>query len=183
MTNRIKTVQKPRILLIDCNNAKKISEIVSDILNYCSYNTIINSFRENTDFIILTDGKLFLDGSKFIADTVMFDKTSVLSDNEIHRFRNCVTSYEYCLEKYGDNFQGIMTYSSENYDAKLMSRNINIDGNITSFDIIHDGILIRAKIQNNLYSLEDVLICTCTLAATGIPIAAILRYFNSSAEK
>lgn len=49
MTNRIKTVQNPRLIMIISENGKRIGDIVSDVLNFCSYNTCIDDFSQNTD--------------------------------------------------------------------------------------------------------------------------------------
>lgn len=182
LTDRLKTVQSPRIILVDCDNAIRISGIISDILNYCSYNTLVDCFSENTDFIILTHAKKPI-CENVIADTVTFDEKSVLSEEFISQFRNKVTSYEYCFGKYGDEAEGFLTYSADNYDAGVMFRNITVTENITSFDIIDDGILSRVRIHNNLYSVQEVIVCTCTLIATGVPIASILGYFNTYEEK
>lgn len=182
LTNRLKTVQNPRVILIDCDNVLRISEIISDILNYCSYNTLIDCFSENTDFIVLTN-KENLVWKNVIADTVTFDNKSKLDEEIINKFRSKVTSYEYCFSKYDEEAEGFLTYSTENYDAEVMCRNISMTDNTTSFDIIEAGILSRVRIHNNLYSVQEVLICTCTLIATGIPIASILGYFNACDEK
>lgn len=179
MTNKLKTVQNPRLILVDCDNAFRISNIISDILNHCSYNTLIDCFLENTDFVILTHNKDYSDFSELIADTVVLDEKSESNENVITAFKNKVMSYEYCLYKYGEDVKGFTTYSYDHYDTDVMCKNIIVKGNITSFDIINDGILSRVRISTNMYSIKEVLVCTCILIATGIPIASILGYFNA----
>ena len=41
MTNRIKTVQKPKVIMVCCRDSERISEIISDILNF-SQGTVRN---------------------------------------------------------------------------------------------------------------------------------------------
>lgn len=183
MTNRLKTVQTPRLILVCGKDAVRISEIISDILNYCSYNTLIDCFTENTDFIISTHSDDVLKYKNVTADTAVFDKQSELPENIISCFINKVTSYEYCFERYGDESENFRTYSCENYDAEIMAKNISREDNITQFDVIDSGILIRVKINNTVYSVHDVLVCTAALVATGIPVAPILEYFSISDRK
>lgn len=184
MTNRIKTVQNPKLILVACKNSERISDIISNILNFCCYNTCIDDFSENTDFVITNYSENFTIPNDTIANTVIFDGSLSLSDGVIMKFRNKATSYEYCLKKYGEDVRNILTYSSENYDADVTYRNKSItpDGEIV-FDIIGTGILSRVRLNNSVFSLDEVLVCTAALIATGIPIASILGYFNSSDEK
>lgn len=184
MTNRIKTVQNPKLILVACKNSERIADIISSILNFCCYNTCIDNFSENTDFVIANYSDKFTIPQDTIADTVLFDRSSALSDSDISRFRNKVTSYEYSLKRYGEYAENIFTYSLENYDADVTHRNksITTDGK-TVFDVIGTGILSRVHIKNSAFSVEEVLECTAALIAAGIPIASILGYFNSSDEK
>lgn len=184
MTNRIKTVQNPKLILVACKNSERISGIISDILNFCHYNTCVDSFSENTDFIIANYSEKFTIPKDIIADTVIFDGSSDLNDEIITKFRNRATSYEYCLKKYGEDVRNILTYSSENYDADVTYRNkgISPDG-AAVFDVIGTGILSRVRLENSVFSIDEVLVCTAVLIATGIPIASILGYFNSYDDK
>ncbi|MDD6488391.1 MAG: hypothetical protein PUG48_01055 [Clostridia bacterium] len=184
MTNRIKTVQNPKLILVACKNSERISGIISDILNFCCYNTCIDNFSENTDFIIKNHSENFTIPKDTIACTVIFDGTLDLSDSVILKFRNKATSYEYCLKKYGEDVRTILTYSSENYDADVTYRNKSTDSDGAAvFDIIGTGILSRVHLKNSVFSIDEVLVCTAALIATGIPIASILGYFNASEEK
>lgn len=183
MTSKIKTVQKPRQIFIACKNMNRISEIIFDILKFCSYSTYKDVFSENADFIISKYSENFKLNENVIADTIIFDESCNIDDNSIFKFRNIVASYEYCSQKYGDDEQKLLTYSKENYDADVTCRNIVNDDGITVFNIIITGILSRVRISNKIFSVEDVLICTAVLIATGIPMASVLEYFNTSNEK
>lgn len=184
MTNRIKTVQNPKLILVACKNSERISDIISDILNFCCYNTCIDDFSENTDFVIANYSKNFTIPDNAIADTVISDGSFALSNGIVSGFRNKATSYEYCLKKYGEGVRNILTYSSENYDADVTYRNKSTDSDGTAvFDIIGTGILSRVRLKNSVFSIDEVLVCTAALIATGIPIASILGYFNASNEK
>lgn len=183
MTNRLRTVQNPKLILVECSEAVKISEIISDILNYCSYNTVVDSFDKNTDFIISTDRNSIIRYKNVITDTVVFDEKSEISEEVVSLFANRVTSYEHCFVRYNDSQEKILTYSCENYAAEVTARNISAEDNITSFDIIAQGILIRVRTGSKIYSVMEVLMCTAVLVAAGIPVASILRYFTDFDKK
>ena len=176
MTNRMKTVQNPRLILAVCQNARRISEILSDILNYCSYNTCIDSFSENTDFILSTkSGTECPEG--VIADTVIFDQS--VSNEVFSGFKKKVTSYEHFYSVHKEEPISVITYSLDHYSADVTFRNIKEQNETTVFEIIVNGILSRVRINNRRYSLEEVLQCTAVLTATGIPLASIISFFNN----
>lgn len=178
MTDKLKPVQSPRVILIQCKNSKRISEIISDILNCCSYNTLVDCFATNADFIISVNKNNINKDADVIKNTIFFDDGSI-DEKLSNEFCNKVMSYECCLKNYGDIPKEIMTYSSENYKANITARNIIKTKNNISFDVIGQGILSRVRIYSNKYSVEDVLICTAVLVATGMSIASILGYFNT----
>ncbi len=176
MTNRIKTVQTPRLIMIDCKNGDRIADIVSDILNFCSYNTCIDDFSLNTDFIIETPQFKGERPENIIADTILFDSADELKPAE--EFRSRVTSYENAMQFYGEDNDDIITYSAENYGADVACRNKSEKNGIAAFDIIGNGILSRVNIINGKYSVDEVLACTGVLLATGLPLASIINYFE-----
>lgn len=175
MTNKIKTVQKPKLIFAACKGSEHIAELISDILDFCSYNTCIDEYSANTDFVIAdyAFGDNLPEG--VISETVIFDGTADINDEFLSKFRIKVASYESCCERFGDRTDGILTYSTENYDADVTCRNLEGGG---SFDIIVNGILSRVDIGEK-YSAEDALICTSVLLATGIPLASIVEYFTA----
>ncbi len=183
MTNRLKTVRVPRLILVECENELKISQTISDILNYCSYNTTVNCFTENTDFIISTDRESVRYAENIIPSTFVFDNDTDIQNKILSGFAKKVALYECCIGRYDESGDDFLTYSSENYDADVTARNISVNGGATLFDIIDEGILSRVRLKGDKYSVNDVLICTAALVATGIPVASILGYFNHFAEK
>ncbi len=183
MTKEIKTVQNPRLILVLCENAERISEIISDILNNCSYNTCIDRFTENTDFII--SGRICAAecSEDIIADTVVFDKYPNTVKDVVSKFKNRVTSYECCCGSHADESVPALTYSRDNYSADITCRNIGNQKGKTVFDIIGSGILGRIRMNSESYTVDEVLLCTAVLTVTGVPLASILNYFNSLDEK
>ncbi len=178
MTNRLKTVQNPRLILIAGKNSKRIAGIVSDILNYCSYNTCIDDFSENTDFVIENPESDADCPDNIIADTLLFDENSAIPSGRMSDFREKVTSYENAMKLFGEESEGIITYSADNYGADVACRNLSESDGTTSFDIIGNGILSRVNIIDGKYSVEEVLACTGVLLAAGLPLASILGFFD-----
>ncbi len=178
MTNRIKTVQNPRLIVISCENGRRVGDIISDILNYCRYNTCINDFSENTDFVIVTPEYNGSRPENVIADTILFDKNTEFRRECIGQFRSKVTSYENAMKEFGEDTADIITYSSENYGADVACRNIAEKNGTAAFDIIGNGILSRVNIIEGKYSVQEVLACTGVLLAAGLPLASVLNYFE-----
>ncbi len=174
MTNGVKTVKYPRMILLNCGEADRLSEIISDILKFCSYNASVDGLEENTDYIISKSYDDIIDNDGIIADTVLSD---CVEENEILRFRRIVTPYEKAAES-EESEKKLLTYSAENYSADVTCRNISTQGDSTVFDILSGGILSRVRINSSIYSVSEVLICTSVLIAAGIPLAAILSFFN-----
>ena len=79
MTNRIKTVQCPRVILVATENGEKLAQMISEIMNYCTYNTVIDDFSENTDFVIESEGFDVNCPENTVADTVVFDESCCIS--------------------------------------------------------------------------------------------------------
>lgn len=179
MTNRIKTVQNPRLILLACKNAERIGGMISDILNYCRYNTCINDFSENTDFVIENKGYNDPHPDGIIADTVLFDDSSNISTERISEFREKVTSYEYATELFGEDMNGVITYSADNYGADVACRNITENDGRLSFDIVGNGILSRINITEGKYTVDEVLACMGVLLAAGMPMASISGFFDN----
>ena len=176
MTNRIKTVQYPKLIFVMCKNSERISELISDILNFCSYNSCIDVFSENTDFVISGSvcGDEIPDG--IIADTAIVDETcSCLDKTSV--FRKIAAPYEFAASGLEDD-ERLLTFSVDNYSADVACRNISVHGDSTVFDVVSGGILSRARIDSSLYSVEEVLTCISVLIAAGIPLAPVLGYFN-----
>ncbi len=178
MTNRIKTVQNPRLIMIISENGKRIGDIVSDVLNFCSYNTCIDDFSQNTDFVIETPDYSGERPDNIIEDTVLFDSAPLDNEELFGKFRQRVTSYENAMELYGDTSGDIITYSRENYGADVACRNITEKNGITAFDIVGNGILSRVNMIAGKYSVDEVLGCTGVLLAAGLPLASIINYFE-----
>ena len=175
MTNKMKTVQKPRLILLACENSHRIAELVSGILDFCSYNNCIDDFSENTDFIIETTE---YDGERrtgVIADTVLFDGKCSIECERIGEFRQKVTAYENIGADEGD----VLTYSADNYGADLACRNVSETGETVSLDIVGNGILSRINFDKDKCTAEEVLICMSVLVGAGLPLAAISGYFTS----
>lgn len=179
VTNRIKTVQNPRLIVIACNNGKRVGNIVSDVLNYCKYNTCINDFSQNTDFIIEDPEYKGGHPCNVIADTILFDDSSKLSCDSVMGFRSRVTPYENAMRIYGEDVKDVLTYSSEHYGADVACRNITEKNGSAAFDIIGNGILSRVNISEGKYSVDEVLACTGVLLAAGLPLASIINYFEN----
>lgn len=171
MVDEVKTIRSPKWILLSCKNAEKISCLIVDILNDCSYRTCRNSVSENVDFIV-TDNAEIPKGVS--AETIFFDGSVTLSENMIEMFTHKVSSYEYVCRRYGDEYRNIKTYSENHYSADVTCR--NVDGR--EFDIIHGGILGRVRMKKNVYTVQDVLLCTAVLTATGIPLASVIEYFS-----
>lgn len=177
MTNKIKTVQYPRVVLIATENSRKLSSIISDVMNYCTYNTLIDDFSENTDFVIESEAFDSNCPKDAIADTIIFDTGCGLPCERIGAFREKITSYENSMKIHHAAGEKLTTYSAENYGADVACRNISVDGGITSCDLIGNGILSRLSFDSRKYTVDEVLACTGVLLATGMPMAAILNYF------
>ena len=179
MTNRIKTVRSPRLILICCKNAERLIQIVSDILNYCKYNTCIEDFSENTDFILTSKSSLPQLPQGVVKHTVVFDEYSGIKRADVEGYKNGVTSYENADRLFGGDEGIVTTYSRDNYSADVTCRNISKNGDgTTSFDIINDGILLRVQIDDSKYMVDEVLQCMAVFAATGVPLAAAVEYFR-----
>ena len=165
MTNMIKTVQNPRLILLDCRNSHKLAEIISDVLNFCSFNTCIDDFTQVTDFIIENADSGTYCPENVIADTVLFDENSKMTRDKISTFREGVTSYENAMSFFGNDGEGIMTYSSDNYGADVASRNYTENGG-------------TVNIINGKYTVDEILACTGVLLAAGMPLASVLSFFE-----
>ena len=178
MTNKIKTVQSPRLILTCCKNAERLTQIVSDTLNYCKYNTCIEDFSQNTDFILTSKISLPQLPRGIVKHTVVFDECSNINRSDVEGFKNGVTSYENADRFFGGDEGIVTTYSSDNYSADVTCRNISKNGGTTSFDIINHGILLRVQIDDSKYMVDEVLQCMAVFAATGVPLAAAVEYFR-----
>ena len=84
----------------------------------------------------------------------MFDENSKMTRDKISTFREGVTSYENAMSFFGNDGEGIMTYSSDNYGADVASRNYTENGGTVSFELVGGGILSRVNIINGKYQLE-----------------------------
>lgn len=178
MTNKIKTVQNPRLILLDCGNSNKLAGIISDVLNYCKFNTCIDDFTEITDFVILNADSGIQRPENVIADTVLFDENSSLSKSLIESFRKSVTPYENAMKLFSEDNDKLITYSSENYGADVASRNYAENGGTVSFELVVGGILSRVNIINGKYTVDEILACTGILLAAGMPLASVLNFFE-----
>ena len=178
MTNRVKTVQNPKMILVACKDSERIAGIISAVLNECKYNTCIDDYYLNTDFIIVNYSERTEYPDDVIADTVVFDGEHDIEESDVSRFRTKVGTYEYAYKRYGDDSKSVLTYSAENYAADITCRNISLTCSGTAFDIIDNGILSRVNIGTNLYTVDEVLVCTAVLTATGVPLASVIGYFN-----
>ena len=177
MTNRIKTVQCPRVILVATENGEKLAQMISEIMNYCTYNTVIDDFSENTDFVIESEGFDVNCPEDTVADTVVFDESCCISGDRLAQFRERVTSYENALRVFGADGDDVLTFSGENYGADVACRNMTSDGKRISCDLIGNGILSRLSFDSSRYTVEDVLACTGVLIATGMPMASVLNFF------
>ncbi len=178
MTNKMKTVQKPRLIFLNCEDSQRLAELISSILDFCSYNNCIDDFSENTDFVIETSKYNGECPENVIADTVLYDEKHSNEWQRIGRFRQKVTAYE----NIGNDENEVLTYSTDNYGADLACRNISRCGNTATFDIVGNGILSRINIDKDKYSVEEVLACIGVLTASGLPLAAISGYFTSGSD-
>ncbi len=176
MTNKMKTVQRPRLIFLACKNSQRLAELISGILDFCSYNNCIDDFSENTDFVIETSGYNGECPKDVIADTVLYDEEN--SDRCISGFRQRVTAYE----NIGTDENNVLTYSAHNYGADLACRNISECCNTVTLDIVGNGILSRICLDKDKYSVEEVLACMGVLIASGLPLAAISGYFTSDSN-
>lgn len=176
LTNRIKTVKYPKLILLRCEDSNRLSELISDILNYCSYNTCIDDFTENTDYVISCSECSNEEMSGVIADTALAS-ASDLHDLRRNGFRRLVASYEEVSEL-PESEEGLITYSGDNYSADVTCRNISSSGDATVFDIVSSGILSRVRINSSVYTVYEVLVCTSVLLAAGIPLASVIGYFT-----
>ncbi len=176
MTSGIKTVQTPRRICMACQNSQRVCSIVSDILNQCGYNTCTDDDNENTDFVL----SVYHDKAcpkDFIKNVIVFDGSSSISLDEVNAFRHKVTSYENSMAVFGENSEAVLTYSAENYSADITCRNVVQTNEFVSFDLIGGEILFRIRAKAE-YSLDEILMCIAVLMATGIPLAAVVAYFN-----
>ncbi len=178
MTNRIKTVQNPRLILLACENSARLADIISDILNYCSYNTCIDDFSQNTDFIIENGSCKQECPENVIEDTVLFDDKSELTKEALSSFRERVAKYEDAMEMFGEESDKVITFSSENYGADVACRNYSKNSGTASFGLVGNGILSRVNIIDGKYTVDEILACTGVLLATGMPLASILGFFD-----
>lgn len=175
LSNSVKTVKYPRLIFLSSGESERLSEIISGILNCCSYSTSVGKIDENADYIISNSFIDFNDEVGIMPDTAFADRDEI---RKFSMFRRIVTSYEEAAE--GDEADDrLLTYSLENYSADVSCRNISVQGDSTVFDILSGGILSRVRINSSIYSVRDVLVCTSVLIATGVPIAAILSFFNN----
>lgn len=176
MTNRLKTVKYPRLILLRCKDADRLSGLISDILNYCSYNTCIDDFTENTDYVISSSGCSDEDMGGVIADTALASGEE-LQELRRNGFRKLVAPYgeaSYLME----NEDGLITYSGDGYSSDVTCRNIKVSGDTAVFDIESSGILGRVRINRRVYTIYEVLVCTSVLLAAGIPLASVISYFS-----
>lgn len=175
MTNKVKTVLNPRLILIDSENAARIGSILSDILDRCGFNTCIDDYTLNTDFVIATDSSYTPEAEALIPDTIYFDKTMPQQQDG---FRHRITSYENALEQFGSESGNVVTYSAENYDAAITCRHQQSKDGILTFDLVGKGILSRVSVTAGKYTVEEILACTAILLAAGLPLAAVLEHFD-----
>lgn len=180
MTNKLKTLQCPRVVLVATGNSRKLTSIISDVMNYCTYNTLIDDFSENTDFVIESEEYDRNCPENAVADTVIFDNNCSLSDERLRAFRERITSYENSMKLDLAEGEKVTTYSSENYGADVACRNLTYDGGKASCDLIGNGILSRLTFDSRKYTADEILACTGVLLAAGMPMAAILNYFSAN---
>lgn len=176
MTNRIKTVQYPKLILVMCRNSEKIANLISDILNFCSYNTCIEDFSENTDYIIALSLTSCKCNGGYIADAALIDDTCE-NASELSDFRKIALPYEIAEDEFEEDSK-LITYSADNYSADVACRSISLQGDSTVFDVVSGGVLSRARISSGEYSVDDVLSCSTVLIAAGVPLASVLGFFN-----
>ncbi len=175
MTNTIKTVQYPKLILVICRNHQRMVELIADVLNYCSFQTGVEELSDHIDFLISQDAA-FAQTKGVIADTALVDETckdlSVLAG-----FRRVTAPYEASFTE-SEKIRKLITYSADHYSAEVRCRHLEIQGEEAVFDVVCGGILSRVRINTALHTVEEVLACTSVLTAAGIPLAAILGYFN-----
>lgn len=179
MTNRIKTVQNPRVILVALSSPERIMSMLSAILDSCAYNTCIDDFSENTDFVIESAVGDNDCPAEAIADTVVYENGCPVSAERISQFRSRVTSYENFGEHHENTPGHTLTFSAENYGADVAVRNLSGSDGRLSFDMIGNGILSRISMTEGRWTVEEVLICTAVLLAAGMPMAAIVGYFDN----
>ena len=177
MTNRIKTVQYPRVVLVAMQNPDRIIEMISDIMNYCTYNTVIDDFSENTDFVIETESFDINCPENAVADTLIFDESCRLDRERIAGFRQKVTPYENVGSISQEESEGLITYSLENYGADVTLRNVTEENGRASCDLLCGGILSRLSFDSSRFTGEEVLISIAALLAAGMPMASVLNFF------
>lgn len=177
MTNRIKTVQYPRVILVATKNYDRLSQMISELMNFCTYNSVIDDFSENTDFVIESESFDTNCPEESIADTVVFDESCAVSGERLGQFRERVTSYENALRVYGSDGDNVLTFSSENYGADVAFRNMTVSGTKVSCDLIGNGILSRLSFDSKKYTVDEVLACTGVAISTGMPMASVISFF------
>ncbi len=173
MPSEIDSAKDNRLILVLCQNAAKICRMLSEVLTYCSYSTGDGTAVKNADFILSDDPELSCDG--MIRETVLFDET-VSVEKELLLFQNKITSYE-CSVNLKEEGLSVVTYSPDHYSADVRCRNLSGNGSSNVFDVIANGILSRVQADKEKYSVEDVLVCTAVLTASGLPLASVLGFF------
>ena len=172
------TVQKPRLIAAACAESERIGQIISEKLESCGYSCCIDDISDNADFIIAASEYNVKYSERVSADTLLFEGQTSWLNEKTQAFRMKVTSYENAMKLYGGETVGVLTYSAENYGADVTCRNITGKNGIQTFDIIGNGILSRLSIISGKYSVEEVLACTGVLLSVGLPLAAVLDYFE-----
>ncbi len=178
MTDVIRTVRNPKLILVACKNSERIAAIIASVLDACSYSTGINECRCDTEFCIATAGSAAQIPQNAIPDIVVFDGERELPETDLSRFRKLVGTYEYAGAKKSAAACSVLTYSYENEDADVSCRNITENEQLTAFEIVDSGILSRIRIDPRLYSVDEVLICMAVFTAMGVPIASVSSFFN-----
>ncbi len=176
MTNRLKTVRYKKLIRIKRKDGKRIAGLLSQILDNCGFNTCIDDFSENTDYVITSETADSDVPEDVIHDTIVYDDPAEGPSAE--GFRAAVTDYVNAVSEDEDG-PNYVTYSDTNYAADVACRNVSVQGSETGFDIVCGGILGRARIDNGRYSVEEVLVCAAALTASGVPMASVLEFFNS----
>lgn len=181
MTNEMKTVQAPRLILLDCEYAEAAAEIIDSVLRACTYRTSREISSHPADYVISTRKSVSTLPEHLFFDVVLFDENSTITNAEIERFRKKVTSYENELNRFGEEMDGFVTYSEKNYGADVTVRNLSERGGTLSFDLVGGGILSRLNGVRG-FSAETVIASAAVLLEAGLPLAAVMNYFDHGEE-
>lgn len=178
MTDRIKTMEATRLILLKCKEAPRSARLIAEVLQQCGYRACGADCTEETDYVITDRFEPETLPEWLIPDTAAFDRShaDVAVDG---RFRMTVADYAALDSEQDDDDPRLFTYSADHYAADLTCRNVQTryDGMLV-FDIVSGGILSRVRTAAGRYTVDEILFCTAVLAAAGVPLASVLGYLN-----